>query len=175
MDELGGTMGLKNTLVIGIHMLKRIEMIHKCGIIHRDLKPENFLFGINNKIVYLIDFGLATAYKQGGVHIKQKRGSLIGTENFASVNVCNGITPSRRDDIESIGYIMIYLLLGELPWMDDDKRTYDLCKLPRIVPREIINLINYCRDLGFDQEPNYKYIIMLIKNLYTSKNYAANN
>tara|TARA_B100000902_G_C27291557_1_gene907443 strand:+ start:1131 stop:1949 length:819 start_codon:yes stop_codon:yes gene_type:complete len=169
-------LGLKSTLAIGIQMLKRVEMLHNCGIIHRDLKPENFLFGLENKenMLYLIDFGLATAYKQGGEHIEQKNGSFIGTINFASINVCNGITPSRRDDIESIGYIMIYLLIGGLPWDHnyDIKITYDLWKLPQCVPREIIIMIYYCRNLGFDQEPDYKYIKTLINNLYTNKSYT---
>lgn len=167
------TLGLKATLAIGIQMLNRVEIIHKCGIIHRDLKPENFLFGLGDKEknLYLIDFGLATAYKQDGKHIEQKTGSLIGTENFASINVCRGITPSRRDDVESIGYIMIYLLIGGLPWMDDDKRTYNLCKLPKIVPREIITLIHYCRKLDFEEKPDYNYLKTLITNLYTHNNY----
>ena len=177
-EESGGTIGLKFTLAFGIQILNRIEMLHSSGIIHRDLKPENFMFGVENKekTLYLIDFGLATAYKQGGKHIEKKTGSLIGTRDFSSINVCKGITPSRRDDVESIGYILIYLLIGGLPWDLDyyDKETYNLWDLPKVVPREIITLINYCRKLEFEEKPDYNYLKTLLANLYTYKNYALN-
>ena len=168
IEESGGRICLKSTLDIGIQMLKRVEMLHDCGIIHRDLKPDNFLFGLDKKkCMYLIDFGLATAYKQNNIHIKQKKGSLIGTKRFSSANVSQGITPSRRDDIESIGYILIYLLKGELPWdkNDEDKYLFNLWDIS--IPREISLLIEYSRKLKFEEKPKYNYLKTLLENLHS--------
>lgn len=91
-------------------------------MIHRDIKPENYVIG-NEDIttLYMIDFGLAKYYRDqnDGKHIPniEKKG-LIGTARYASVNAHLGKEQSRRDDMISIGYVLIYLATGKLPWMN---------------------------------------------------------
>ena len=102
---------LLKILDISIQMFKRIKDIHTIGIIHRDIKPENFVFGKNNEnILYLIDFGMSKLCIKNEQHIlMQENRILIGTINFSSINTNSGITPSRRDDLESIIYTKDYI------------------------------------------------------------------
>ena len=96
-------------------MLDRIEFIHSRGYIHRDIKPDNFLMGrhLHEGEVYLIDFGFAKRYIDinSGKHIPRTNGNhLIGTAKYISINTHLGIEQSRRDDIESLGYIFVYFI-----------------------------------------------------------------
>ena len=107
---------ISDVMLIGSQLIKIMKKIHKYNIIHRDLKPENILIDENKK-VYIIDFGLSKIYNSNGKHIKNKMGRKItGTVHYSSVNIHLGFTPSRRDDIESICYILLYLCVGRLPW-----------------------------------------------------------
>lgn len=103
-------------------MLARIETLHSLRLIHRDIKPDNFVLGTGNQnqIIHLIDFGLSKYYLNSkGDHIKQvRKKGLIGTARYASINAHNEYEQSRRDDLESICYVLIYLALGQLPWMN---------------------------------------------------------
>ena len=130
MDLLGNSLinvithykklSLKTVLVLGIQIIKRIKTLHEKYLLHRDIKPSNFIFGNGDETnkLFLIDFGFAKRYDYNGEHIPEKKiNSLIGSPNFVSLNVHKGIEPSRRDDVESCIYIILYLLLnGELPW-----------------------------------------------------------
>ena len=102
-------------------MVKRIERVHEERIIHRDIKPDNFLIGgteLNKDNIYIIDFGLAKAYKDTeGKHIPYRDGkNLTGTARYASIATHKGKEQSRRDDLETIGHVLLYFLKGSLPW-----------------------------------------------------------
>ena len=115
----GGKFTLKTVIMIILNILDGIKSIHEQHIIHRDIKPENFMISsqTTDNNIYLIDFGLSRFYKKGKKHIdyRDKRG-MIGTARYASINTHSGIEYSRRDDMESLGYLFIYLLRGQLPW-----------------------------------------------------------
>ena len=112
---------LKTVLMLGDQMVQRLEYMHNNHFIHRDMKPDNFLVGVGKKqqLLYMIDYGLAKRYREPktGDHIPYRDNkSLTGTARYASVNTHLGIEQSRRDDLESIAYILIYFLKGSLPW-----------------------------------------------------------
>jgi serine/threonine protein kinase len=178
----GGKMPLRMAIIIGLQMMKRVEELHKRGIIHRDIKPDNFLFGRDStkSVLHIVDFGLAKYYVDSNKkHIERRTGrKMTGTSRYVSVNIHNGITPSRRDDVESVGYIMLYLLDGVLPWQNilcsdserneiitDYKKTDRLWEHFQHHSGEFITFIQYCRKLEFDEEPNYLYLNGLLKNL----------
>lgn len=117
----GNRFSLKTTLMLADQMLGRIDSVHKKNFIHRDMKPENFLMGIGSEsqTVYIIDFGLSKKFKDAKTHQHvpyRENKNLTGTARYASVNAHLGIEQSRRDDLESIGYILVYFINGSLPW-----------------------------------------------------------
>ena len=115
----------KTVLMIGVQMLDRLEYLHSKNYIHRDLKPDNMLIGhLSKDEIYLIDFGLAKKYRDSEMnhHPFAKTKAFVGTRRYVSVNAHMKIEQSRRDDLESLGYILIYLLKGRLPWSATRKK-----------------------------------------------------
>ena len=160
--------------LIAIQVLNRIEYIHKRHYLHRDIKPDNFLIGNEEytNIIYLIDFGAAKRFKDNKTnqHIpyKEKR-SFVGTYRYASVNAHLGLELSRRDDLISTGYVLIYMLKGMLPWQgikDKDKISKLVQKKIQIpndvlcsgLPNEFLHYMNYCKNLKFEERPDYDFL-----------------
>jgi serine/threonine protein kinase len=167
-----------------------LEFLHTKLFLHRDIKPDNFLVGLGKKhqVVYLIDFGLAKKYvdQKTGQHILYKDGkSLTGTARYASINTHLGIEQSRRDDLESVGYVLMYFLRGNLPWQgmkaETKNQKYDkICEkkvscdpmsLGGGQPVEFIRYMTYCRKLRFDEKPDYLYLRKLFKDLFVKMSY----
>jgi serine/threonine protein kinase len=112
---------LKTVCMLAEQMITRVEYLHLNNFLHRDMKPDNFLMGLDRKadLCYMIDYGLSKRYRdpKTGEHIPYRDGkSLTGTARYASVNTHIGIEQARRDDLESVGYILLYFLKGSLPW-----------------------------------------------------------
>ena len=97
-------------MAIGIQLLERLELLHSLNYVHNDLKFENVVIGFNNpEKMYLIDFGLSVKFvDDNGKHVeKQYLQKFSGNFLFASLNSCRGFNKSRRDDIESLFYMVI--------------------------------------------------------------------
>lgn len=171
---------LKTCCLIAQQMIKRIEKVHEERIIHRDIKPDNFLIGgteLTKDNIYIIDFGLAKCYKNSeGQHIPYIEGkNLTGTARYASIATHMGKEQSRRDDLETIGHVVIYFLRGSLPWQNlpgknKDEKYKNIKKkkletsletLCKGYPVEFKEYMEYCRSLKFEEDPDYKYCVSL--------------
>ena len=161
--------------LLALQFLNRIETLHKKSYIHRDIKPENFLIGTDNRsnVIYLLDFGLSKRYKNTKTHqhIPYREGrKLVGTARYVSINTHLGIEQSRRDDLESIGYVIVFLLKGVLPWQGITCKynKYTLIMEKKLqIPIEILCYglndeisvyLNYVRSLKFEDRPDYDYL-----------------
>ena len=178
---------LETVLLIAIQMLTRIEFVHEKGFLHRDIKPENFVIGLNEKsnLIHIIDFGLSKRYKDknSGQHIPYRENRhLVGTVRYASINAHLGIEQSRRDDIEGIGYVLVYFYLGRLPWQSkQDKGKPQVTKImekklitpPEILckkmPVEFSYYFHYCRNLKFEDRPDYSTLKSLFADLLSTR------
>lgn len=180
----------KTVLLLADQLICRIEYIHARCFIHRDIKPDNFLMGIGRRgsQVNVIDFGLAKKYRDPRTHLHipyRENKNLTGTARYASVNTHLGIEQSRRDDLESLGYVLIYFCRGSLPWQGlkaaTKRQKYDrimekkmttpnniLCKG---LPGEFLEYMNYIKTLRFDDKPDYPYLRKLFRDLFKKENY----
>lgn len=168
--KIKGKIDIMDCLHFGTQMIERMETLHSKFLLHRDIKPDNFLLNSDRK-VFLIDYGFCKRYDYDGKHIKEKNlNSIIGTVNFVSVNVHKYLEPSRRDDLESCIYIMIYLIYGTLPWISvsdhirdndhitDNDQIMKLKQETEHFPKFIREMLEYVRQLKFEERPDYKYL-----------------
>lgn len=188
-----GKFTLKTTLMIGLQMFDRIKSLHDNSFIHRDLKPDNFLVGIGSSehLIYLIDLGLAKRFKtKEHIHLGMTTGKkLVGTARYASINSHIGNELSRRDDLESLIYILIYFIKGSLPWQgincqerEEKYRLIGEAKMQTSVETLCANLpegfklyLQNVKKLGFKEKPDYHYLRSLIVNMFTINGFIYNN
>ena len=184
---------IKTVCMIGGQILSILEFIHNRHIVHRDIKPDNFCMGLsyNSKNVYLIDFGLAKKYRNSStlIHyplINKKR--LTGTPRYASINALKGFEQSRRDDLESLGYVLIYFLRGDLPWQNVLAKTKDernkkilekkieisSSKLCEGFPIQFVKFLNYVKNLQYTEKPDYNMLRNLLNDIMSYNNYKYN-
>ena len=186
----GRRFSLKTTLRLADKLLERAESLHENHLIHRDMTPANFVVspGETAAEVFCIDFRLSKRYRhpQTLQHIPYREDrSLTGTPRYASVAKHQGKEASRRDDLESIGYMLVYFLLGRLPWQGlkvphgvastasqkhrvilDKKTATSLPELCQGCPVEFQEFLQYCRELQFDAKPDMTYVRNLFRGLY---------
>lgn len=185
---------LKTVLMLADQLVSRLEYVHTKSFIHRDVKPDNFLIGLGKRqhVIHIIDFGLAKKYRdpRSHQHIPYRENkNLTGTARYASINTHIGIEQSRRDDLESLGYVLMYLIRGSLPWQGLKANTKKL-KYERIMdrkmststetlckgyPAEFRSYFEYCRTLRFEDRPDYAYLKRLFKELFYRKGFQYDN
>lgn len=177
-------LSLKTVLMLAEQMISRIEFVHNKNYLHRDIKPDNFLIGLKGRAstVFLIDFGLSKRYTdpKTKTHIPYREGkNLTGTARYTSINTHLGIEQSRRDDLEGLAYVLIYLLKGMLPWQgisaESKKEKYDRIlqvkteigadQLCEGLPGEFGEFLNYAKGLKFEDRPDYSYCKKLFRDL----------
>lgn len=179
---------------IGLKMLSSIREIHNNGIIHRDIKPDNFLLTCNEKNIKLIDFGLAKHYIDVNGNHRQliKHNNIMGTPRYISIHVHEKNDPSRRDDLISFVYTLLFLLGYGLPWqgLKGENREEKIAniyvlkkgisynKLCEFVLSNVSSswnkskiyekmkqLLEYTYSLSYEETPNYEYISFLLKTI----------
>ena len=183
---------LKNMCLIAIQLIERLEFIHSKNIVYRDVKPENFLIGIKDpNVIYIVDFGLCKKYRSSktGKHLLPRDTKKFnGTLKYSSVNVVKGKESSRRDDLISLGYVLIFLFKRYLPWTSDfkslNKKTYfELIKsketnaggdLFKNIPEELADYVKYCEKLKFEEDPNYNYMKGFFQKILGRLNFNIN-
>jgi serine/threonine protein kinase len=187
-QECNCKFSLKTVCSLAIEMLKIIKEIHNNSIIHRDLKPDNFLIDKDNSI-YICDFGLSKLFRDSKTHehiLYKENKTLTGTPRYVSINNHLGVQQSRRDDLESLMYVLIYFYNGKLPWQGlkeinrkkknqiimEKKLSIPIPYLCRKLPDEFSTYLEYARCLRFTDTPDYDALIKLfldvsIKNGFT--------
>jgi serine/threonine protein kinase len=184
-ERCGSRFKLKTVLMIADQLLLRLEHLHHHSFIHRDLKPANFMIGLgeNQSIIHLIDFGMTKQYCHYKTRVHRaygKNANVVGTALYKSYNAHAHIEESRRDDLESLGFVLMYFLRGSLPWQGvrcpNTKLRFEqtavrmmsvtLESLCEGYPAEFLDYLKYCRGLHFAQDPDYMYLRHLFKGLY---------
>lgn len=182
---------LKTVLLLADQMISRVDYIHTRNFIHRDIKPDNFLMGLGQKgnLVYIIDFGLAKKYRDARTlsHIPYRENkNLTGTARYASINTHLGIEQSRRDDLESLGYVLMYFNRGSLPWqglkaatkkqkyerISEKKMSTPVEELCKGYPTEFLTYLLYCRALGFEEAPDYSHLRQIFRSLFHRQGFS---
>jgi len=178
---------LKTVFMVADQLLHRIEYLHYMNFLHRDIKPDNFLIspGGTNATIYMIDLGLAKKFRDSKTkaHIPYREDkALTGTARYASVNTHIGIEQSRRDDLQAIGYVLMYFNRGKLPWQGlnantkeekykkimECKRATSTEELCKGYPPAFSSYLNYVCALRFEDRPDYSYLQRVLKEAFLS-------
>ncbi|CDY55141.1 BnaC01g44810D [Brassica napus] len=180
----GQAMSSEMVACIAVESLSILEKMHAKGYVHGDVKPENFLLGqpstSQEKKLFLVDLGLATKWREGGsgqhVEYDQRPDMFRGTVRYASAHAHLGRTASRRDDLESLAYTLIFLHRGRLPWQgyQGDNKSFLVCKkkmatspdmLCCFCPPPFKQFLEIVVNMKFDEEPNYGKLVSLFQDL----------
>ncbi|CAD8208576.1 unnamed protein product [Paramecium pentaurelia] len=188
LEQIRQNKGIFNKILpIGLEILQLLKELHSEGVIHRDIKPENFV--MNQGRINLIDFGLSKKYIINGNHISYRENKgMIGTARYASINALKGIEQSRRDDLESVGYMLIYLHQGDLPWSHicDQEKEIRYSKIKKMkkslkldelfgLPIQLQIYMDYVKGLQFEEDPDYDYMISIFQQVEKSNRMIYHN
>jgi casein kinase 1 epsilon len=185
--ECGRKFSVKTVVMIADQTIARLDVFHRHGLLHRDVKPDNFAVGLGSKNgqILIFDYGLAKAYRTADDKLIPCREGkhLTGTARYASLNTHLGLEQSRRDDLESLGFMFIYFLKG-LPWQslqaDTKQEKYEKILLAKLstpteelckdLPEEFAIYLHYCRALKYEDKPDYSFLRQLFKDLVMREN-----
>ena len=178
------TFSSKTVAMLGYQMVNILQYIHDRHIIHRDIKPDNFVMGAkeDNAKLYILDFGLAKKYRSSRTLIQYpyiKKKKLTGTARYASIHALEAYEQSRRDDLESVGYVLMYFLRGNLPWQGlkvrskedrykkilEKKRETSSEYLCKDFPIQFFEYVDYTRKLEYEENPNYDLLKQKFKDV----------
>ena len=182
--ENNKTFSINEICLIGIQCIERLKFIHSKNYIHRNIKPENFVIGIDDPhVIYLQNFYFCQKYRSSKTHhhIKMKfTKEIVGTERYGSINALRGITQGRKDDLESLCYMLFYFILGKLPWQGI-KEENEISKIEKLlqekknfrkniknykkIPENFCKLFYSVNNLKFEEEPNYLTMIKYLQNI----------
>lgn len=188
-DWCGRKFSIKTVVQVAKQMITRVRSIHEHNLIYRDIKPDNFLIGRpgtpNANKVYIVDFGMAKQYRdpKTKVHIPyREKKALSGTARYMSINTHLGREQLRRDDLESLGHVFFYFLRGSLPWQGlkapTNKQKYEKIGMKKQMttinelcyglPIQFAQYLSYVRNLRFEEDPDYDYLLSLMDKVLIS-------
>lgn len=182
-ERCGGRFALEVGLALAEQVVRRLEEVHSAGLLHRDIKPDNFCIGESGSAahrVFALDFGCAKRYicSETRRHIPEQQGKcMVGTARYASLRAHMGLQQSRRDDLESAGYMLVWFLKGRLPWqglsaansrdrlakITEMKASMSVEALCEDLPREVQGYLLYCRSIRFEEQPDYEHLRSLLR------------
>ena len=184
---------LKEICLIGIQCIERLKGIHSKNYVHRNIKPENFRIGLNDPhVIYLQNFYLCEKYKSSTTnkHVKLSLSNkIVGTERYGSVDALRGLRQGRKDDLESLCYMLIYFFLGKLPWQDikaetegekykkllNEKKKFNIENYKDIIPKEFRTIFKLIKNLKFDEQPKYSLYIRLLQKIREENQFFDQN
>ncbi|OAG37813.1 hypothetical protein AYO21_07919 [Fonsecaea monophora] len=196
----GNQFSLKTTLMLADQLLRRFESLHSNNYLHRDIKPENFLLGLGERgnTVYMTDLGLAiyrhpdrwgsNSPPRPPRDVKARPPQLLGTCRYASIRGHLGIPQSRRDDLEALGYMLVYFLRGSLPWQGlkakpedkyllvlEKKQATSTSELCADLPTEFVDYFDYVHNLRDEDRPDYQRLRSVFSNLFRQQGFEYDN
>ena len=168
----GKHMSVKTALFTAISTITALESIHDFGVVHCDVKPDNIALDLTGGKWFFLDLGLSIEFIHNRMHVPYAEGlAFKGTPYFASEAVLRGVRATRRDDLESLGYVLLFLLKGTLPWCNvrfaTSQDTHSMLtarslltvrKLCEDAPTSMLTYLTYCKSLNFADAPDYCYL-----------------
>ena len=174
---------LNEICCIGIQCIERLKGIHSKNYVHRNIKPENFKIGLNDPhVIYLQNFYLCEKFRSSTTNKHAKltlTNKIVGTERYGSIDALRGLRQGRKDDLESLCYMLIYFFLGKLPWQDikaetegekykkllNEKKKFNIENYKDTIPKEFRTIFKLVKNLKFDEQPKYSLYIRLLQKI----------
>ncbi|KAI6029529.1 hypothetical protein PISMIDRAFT_101427, partial [Pisolithus microcarpus 441] len=186
-----GAFTVETVAEIACQLICILELIHSWDFIHHNIKPSHLLFDsgplTQEGTMYLIDFGLVRTYRHHGTHCHipyKKRVPFIGSETFASIRALHGRQQSCCDNLESLAYVLIYLLSRFLPWQECGLTVEEVIQakvnifqssLQDKVPMAFFTFLEYARLLVFELRPDYDYVWNIFEDFHAKTGHGSSS